>query len=165
MPGPVDGRAGKSRRRDAAHRRPWQYRNDEGSPDPRTLYRAHHFGCAGHRLPGACGYTPGEWSAGGCRAHHAGADGTCEARPDDGTFPAGERGVMRRHLGNLPLALLLAAAPAFAKPEAKPKHVNVTVPSPRPPLRGPEQDAKPAADPAIDLSQALPGKAMAKLPS
>jgi septal ring factor EnvC (AmiA/AmiB activator) len=39
------------------------------------------------------------------------------------------------------------------------------VPSPRPPLRGPEQDAKPAPEPAIDLSQALPGKAMAKLPS
>ena len=61
--------------------------------------------------------------------------------------------------------LLLAAAPAFAKPEARPKHVNVPGPSPRPALKGPEEEARPAPEPAIDLSKALPGKAMAKLPS
>ncbi|HEX4635619.1 MAG TPA: peptidoglycan DD-metalloendopeptidase family protein [Rhizomicrobium sp.] len=62
------------------------------------------------------------------------------------------------------LLLLLAAAPAFAKAETKPKRVNVTVPTPRPATQAPVQTAKPATEPAIDLSQALPGKAMAKLP-
>jgi len=60
------------------------------------------------------------------------------------------------------LSLLLAVSPALAKSESKPKRVNVAVPTPRPAL-GTAQKAQ--QEPGMDLSQALPGKAMAKLPS
>ena len=60
------------------------------------------------------------------------------------------------------LSLLLAVSPALAKSESKPKRVNVAVPTPRPDL-GTVQ--KTQQEPGMDLSQALPGKAMAKLPS
>jgi len=62
------------------------------------------------------------------------------------------------------LSLLLAVSPAFAKSEPKPKRVNVVVPTPRPAPQASAQTAKPAPEPVMDLSQALPGKAMAKLP-
>jgi septal ring factor EnvC (AmiA/AmiB activator) len=60
--------------------------------------------------------------------------------------------------------LLLAVSPALAKTETKPKRVNVAVPTPRP-ASGVAQKPARADEPAMDLSQALPGKAMAKLPS
>lgn len=70
-----------------------------------------------------------------------------------------------RRSGAYFLSLLLAAAPAFARSEPKPKRVDVVVPTPRPaaPKESP-QASKPVAEPAMDLSQALPGKTMAKLP-
>src|SRR6185503_15640428 len=55
----------------------------------------------------------------------------------------------------------LAAAPSFAQSPSKPKRVDVVVPTPRPA----PQASKQASEPSIDLSQALPGKALAKLPS
>ena len=64
--------------------------------------------------------------------------------------------------GALFLSLLLATAPAAAKTQSKkvdvPKKVDVMAPTPRP---------VPAVtqDPQIDLSRALPGKALASLPS
>lgn len=61
------------------------------------------------------------------------------------------------------LVLLLAAAPALAKPETKagkPKRADVIAPTPRPMPRGTG-----AAEPSIDLSHAMPGKALASLPS
>jgi septal ring factor EnvC (AmiA/AmiB activator) len=66
--------------------------------------------------------------------------------------------------------LLLAAMPAFANPgaksEPKPKRVDVAVPTPRPAApKTSVQASKPASEPAMDMSQALPGKTMAKLPS
>jgi septal ring factor EnvC (AmiA/AmiB activator) len=69
-----------------------------------------------------------------------------------------------RRSGAYFLSLLLAAAPAFAKSEPKPKRVDVVVPTPRP--AGPQAPLQASrSEPAMDLSQALPGKAMAKLPS
>lgn len=65
--------------------------------------------------------------------------------------------------GALFLALALAASPVMAKTAAKtPKHprVNMIVPTPRP-----ARIATQAPEPAMDLSHALPGKALAKLPS
>ncbi len=65
------------------------------------------------------------------------------------------------------LLLLLAAspvfAPAFAKSEPKPKRVDIAVPTPRPAVQASVPALKPS-EPVMDLSQALPGKAMAKLP-
>ena len=64
--------------------------------------------------------------------------------------------------GALFLSLLLATAPAAAKTQSKkvdvPKKVDVMAPTPRP-------VPAPAQDPQIDLSRALPGKALASLPS
>jgi hypothetical protein len=60
--------------------------------------------------------------------------------------------------------LLLAVSPALAKTETKPKRVNVAVPTPRPASDVAQKPAR-AGEPAMDLSQALPGKALAKLPS
>jgi len=56
------------------------------------------------------------------------------------------------------LSLLLAASPALAAP--KPKRVDVIRPTPRPVLT-----AAPVSEAPIDLSHALPGKELAKLPS
>jgi len=69
------------------------------------------------------------------------------------------------YLLTLQWALLLAVSPAFAKSESKPKQVNVMVPTPRPsgPAAAPAEKSAPEA--SMDLSNALPGKAMAKLPS
>lgn len=69
------------------------------------------------------------------------------------------------YLLTLQWALLLAVSPAFAKTEPKPKHVNVMVPTPRPsgPVAAPSEKSAPEA--SMDLSNALPEKAMAKLPS
>ena len=58
------------------------------------------------------------------------------------------------------LSLLLAASPAFAKPAQQSRRVNVIVPTPRP-----APTAASTPEPAMDLSHALPGKALAKLPS
>lgn len=63
------------------------------------------------------------------------------------------------------LSLLLAAAPAFAalpeRPKTSPKPVNAPIaPSPRPAM-----PATRTPEPPIDLSHALPGQALAKLPS
>ena len=66
-----------------------------------------------------------------------------------------------RRAGAYFLSLLLAAAPSFAQSPSKPKRVDVVVPTPRPA----PQASKQASEPSIDLSQALPGKALAKLPS
>ena len=66
-----------------------------------------------------------------------------------------------RRAGAYFLLLLLAAAPSFAQSPSKPKRVDVVVPTPRPA----PQASKQASEPSIDLSQALPGKALAKLPS
>jgi len=64
--------------------------------------------------------------------------------------------------GALFLSLLLAIVPAAAKTQFKkvdvPKKVDVMAPTPRP-------VPAPAQDPQIDLSRALPGKALASLPS
>jgi murein hydrolase activator len=73
-----------------------------------------------------------------------------------------------RRSGAYLLSLLLAATPAVAdpraKPQPKPKRVNVVVPTPRPAgPPAPPQASK--TEPVMDLSQALPAKAMAKLPS
>ena len=58
------------------------------------------------------------------------------------------------------LSLLLAAAPAAAKPVTQSKKVDVMAPTARPvPATAQTQD------PQIDLSRALPGKALASLPS
>ena len=70
------------------------------------------------------------------------------------------------------MSLLLAVSPVAAKSQAKsqakfeskPKRVNVAAPTPRP-SSGVAQNPARAAEPAMDLSQALPAKAMAKLPS
>jgi septal ring factor EnvC (AmiA/AmiB activator) len=62
--------------------------------------------------------------------------------------------------GTFLLSLLLAASPATAAPVAQYKRVNVIAPTPRP---APTVAQTP--EPAMDLSQALPGKALAKLPS
>jgi len=73
-----------------------------------------------------------------------------------------------RRSGTYLLSLLLAVSPVTvtlgAKAESKPKRVNVAAPTPRP-SPGVAQKPAQAAEPAIDLSQALPGKALAKLPS
>jgi len=69
-----------------------------------------------------------------------------------------------RRAGTYLLSLLLAASPSFAKPESKPKRVDVIAPTPRPASDTAQKPAGPA-EPAMDMSQALPGKAMAKLPS
>jgi len=66
-----------------------------------------------------------------------------------------------RRAGAYFLLLLLAAAPSFAQSPSKPKRVDAVVPTPRPA----PQASKQASEPSIDLSQALPGKALAKLPS
>jgi murein hydrolase activator len=58
------------------------------------------------------------------------------------------------------LSLLLACSPVIAKPIAKYPRVNVIAPTPRP---APAVTQTP--EPVIDLSHALPGKALAKLPS
>jgi septal ring factor EnvC (AmiA/AmiB activator) len=58
------------------------------------------------------------------------------------------------------LSLLLASAPAVAKPVAQYKRVNTIRPTPRP-----TPSVAQTPEPAMDLSQALPGKALAKLPS
>ena len=58
--------------------------------------------------------------------------------------------------GALFLSLVLATAPAAAKPPSK--KVDVMAPTPRP-------VPAPTQDPQIDLSRALPGKALASLPS
>ncbi|HYS45478.1 MAG TPA: peptidoglycan DD-metalloendopeptidase family protein [Rhizomicrobium sp.] len=58
------------------------------------------------------------------------------------------------------LSLLLASAPAIAKPVEQYKRVNVIAPTPRP-----TPTTAQTPEPAMDLSQALPGKALAKLPS
>ena len=71
---------------------------------------------------------------------------------------------MKRRGTYLLSLLLLAVSPALAKTETKPKRVNVAVPTPRP-ASGVAQKPARADEPAMDLSQALPGKAMAKLPS
>src|SRR6185312_17194191 len=105
MPGPLARRAGKSRRPDAAHRRPWQYRDDEGSADARALYGAHDSGCPDPRLWRAPGRIAAERPPGRCRPDHAGSDGDRAAGADDGTFSSGERNVTRS--GALLLSLLL----------------------------------------------------------
>ncbi|HKB96727.1 MAG TPA: peptidoglycan DD-metalloendopeptidase family protein [Rhizomicrobium sp.] len=59
------------------------------------------------------------------------------------------------------LSLLLASSPALAEPAAQYKRVTVSiVPTPRP-----VPSVAQTPEPAMDLSQALPGKALAKLPS
>ena len=58
------------------------------------------------------------------------------------------------------LSLLLATAPAAAKTAPHYPRVNVIAPTPRPTLAVPQ-----APEPVMDLSHALPGKALAKLPS
>jgi septal ring factor EnvC (AmiA/AmiB activator) len=58
------------------------------------------------------------------------------------------------------LSLLLVSSPAVAKPVAQYKRVNTIRPMPRP---APSIAQTP--EPVMDLSQALPGKALAKLPS
>jgi murein hydrolase activator len=59
------------------------------------------------------------------------------------------------------LSLLLAYSPAIAKPEPKYRRVIApVVPTPRP-----VPTVAQAPEPAMDLSHALPGKALAKLPS
>jgi septal ring factor EnvC (AmiA/AmiB activator) len=67
-----------------------------------------------------------------------------------------------RRGGACVLTLLLAASPALAETKSAPRRVDVPIPTARP-SQAPA--SKPASDPSIDLSQALPGKAMAKLPS
>jgi septal ring factor EnvC (AmiA/AmiB activator) len=60
--------------------------------------------------------------------------------------------------GALLLSLLLASSPALPKPQTK--RVNIITPTPRPtPL------AAPTPEPVMDFSHALPGKALAGLPS
>jgi septal ring factor EnvC (AmiA/AmiB activator) len=58
------------------------------------------------------------------------------------------------------LLLLLASAPAIAKPVAQYKRVNTIRPTPRP-----TPSIAQTPEPVMDLSHALPGKALAKLPS
>ncbi len=58
------------------------------------------------------------------------------------------------------LSLLLVCAPVIAKPVEQYKRVNVIAPTPRP-----TPTTAQTPEPAMDLSQALPGKALAKLPS
>jgi septal ring factor EnvC (AmiA/AmiB activator) len=58
------------------------------------------------------------------------------------------------------LSLLLASTPAVAKPVAQYKRVNTIRPTPRP-----TPSIAQTPEPVMDLSQALPGKALAKLPS
>jgi septal ring factor EnvC (AmiA/AmiB activator) len=66
-----------------------------------------------------------------------------------------------KRTASLLLAAALLASPGFAAPAQKPKTVIPPIrPTPRPTLR-----AQPAALPAMDLSHALPGKDLAKLPS
>jgi len=62
--------------------------------------------------------------------------------------------------GAVLLSLLLACSPAIAKAISKYPRVNVIAPTPRP---APAVTQTP--EPVIDLSHALPGKALAKLPS
>jgi septal ring factor EnvC (AmiA/AmiB activator) len=62
------------------------------------------------------------------------------------------------------LSLLLACVPAAAKPVTTGKKVDVVVPTPRPVPTAP-QTPESKQDPQIDLSHALPGKALASLPS
>ena len=63
--------------------------------------------------------------------------------------------------GTFFLSLLLASSPALAEPAAQYKRVTVSiVPTPRP-----TPSVAQTPEPAMDLSQALPGKALAKLPS
>ena len=66
---------------------------------------------------------------------------------------------MRRG-GALLLSLLLASSPATPAPVLQYKRVNVIAPTPRP-----TPTVAQAPEPAMDLSQALPGKALANLPS
>ena len=66
---------------------------------------------------------------------------------------------MTKH-GALFVSLLLATSPAIAKSAPKYPRVNVIAPTPRPaPL------VAQAPEPVMDLSHALPGRALAKLPS
>jgi septal ring factor EnvC (AmiA/AmiB activator) len=60
--------------------------------------------------------------------------------------------------GVLLLSLLLVSSPAIAAPKGK--RVDVITPTPRP-----TPTVAQTPEPAMDLSQALPGKALAKLPS
>jgi septal ring factor EnvC (AmiA/AmiB activator) len=60
--------------------------------------------------------------------------------------------------GALLLLLLLASSPALPKPETK--RVNVIAPTPRPSPTGTQ-----TPEPVMDFSHALPGKALARLPS
>jgi murein hydrolase activator len=64
--------------------------------------------------------------------------------------------------GALLLSLLLAASPAAAKTQERSHHprVNIIVPTPRP-----TPVIAQAPEPVMDLSHALPGKALAQLPS
>jgi septal ring factor EnvC (AmiA/AmiB activator) len=62
--------------------------------------------------------------------------------------------------GILLLCLLLAATPGFAKPVQPVRRVNAPVPTPRPTF-----SVRATPDAPMDLSHALPGKALAKLPS
>jgi hypothetical protein len=63
--------------------------------------------------------------------------------------------------GTLLLCLLLAPAPSFAKPAVPALRVNAPmVPTPRPTFSAPTAPEAP-----MDLSHALPGKSLAKLPS
>ena len=58
------------------------------------------------------------------------------------------------------LSLLLASSPAVAEPVRQYKRVDTIRPTPRP-----TPSVAQTPEPAMDLSQALPGKALAKLPS
>ena len=101
------------------------------------------------------GHAAGKWPAGRCRPHHAGPDEPAKARADDRPFSSGARLVTRS--GALLLSLLLAAHRRAAA--QKYKRVDISIrPTPRPIPAG-------TPEPAIDLSHALPGKALASLPS
>ena len=63
------------------------------------------------------------------------------------------------------LSLLLAAAPAWSETKSAPKRVDVPIPKPRPAILESVPASKTASEPSIDLSHALPGKDMAKLPT
>src|SRR6185437_3099393 len=139
--------------------RPWQYRDDEGSRNPRALHGPHHARCSHWRVRRTQRRLAEKRQAGRRRADLAGSDGTVQAGGDDGTFPSGERHVTGHR--TLLLCLLLAATPGLAR-EVQPVHrVNAPIaPKPRPTFLAPAAPEAP-----IDLSHALPGKALAKLPS
>ena len=57
--------------------------NIEMMKDPETAraaHRAHHLGCADHRVRRAHRRAAGKWPPGRCRAHHAGPDGLASSR-------------------------------------------------------------------------------------